>query len=90
MVAAGEAPDEVANVDGAVNGGADSGGADIGTGGEKMALLLSRLAGPLLELAIVVADGDDWLLVHHFHSGYFLKWSSFWWNASVLYLSFSL
>lgn len=72
-MAAGEAPEEVANADGAVNGGADSGGADTGTGGEKMALLLSRLAGAPLELALVDGDGDDWLFEHHFHSGCFLK-----------------
>ena len=75
MVAAGEAPDDDANADGAVNGGAERGGADRGTGGENIALLLSRLGpGPL---PLVVADGDDWLLEHHFHSGCFLKWSSF-------------
>lgn len=74
MVAAGEAPDEVPNnADGAVSGGADNGGAEIGTGGEKMALLLSRLAAPPLGPLASVADGEDWLFEHHFHSGCFLK-----------------
>lgn len=77
MVAAGEAPDDEAKADvdeGTVSGGAESGGADKGgtTGGEKMALLLSRLA--LAEPpALVVAEGEDWLFEHHFHSGCFLK-----------------
>lgn len=55
MVTAGDAPDDEARTDGAVSGGADRGGADRGTGGENMALLLSRLA----PLPLVVADGDD-------------------------------
>lgn len=60
VVAAGEAPDEVASVeDGAVSGGADRGGAESGTiGGENMALLLSLL-GPDPLAPLVVADGDD-------------------------------
>lgn len=55
MVAAGEAPDDDASAHGAVNGGADNGGAEVGIGGENMAPLLSRLA----PLPLVVADGDD-------------------------------
>lgn len=99
MVAAGEAPDEEASADGAVNGGADRGGADRGIrGGENMELLLSLLdpLKPLMPILLVlvvdkgVADGEDWLLEHHFHSGCFLKWSSFCWKASTLYLFFSL
>lgn len=58
VVAAGEAPDEDANADGAVNGGADRGGAERGTGGEKMALLLSRLGACAL-FVLVVAEGED-------------------------------
>lgn len=92
MVAAGEAPDDEAKADGAVNGGADRGGADRGMiGGENMALPLSLLAHAFVPIRLPstttlfvlvavdkqVADGDDWLFEHHFHSGCFLKWSSF-------------
>lgn len=91
MVTAGEAPEEEAIIrtDGAVSGGAERGGADRGTGGENIPPLLSRLdllaappppppplIGPLGPPPSL-AEGDDWLLVHHFHSGCFLKWSSF-------------
>lgn len=60
-MAAGEAPDDEAKVFAAVKGGADNGGADRGTGGENIALLLSRrpVLLPLLLFPLVVADGDD-------------------------------
>lgn len=71
VVAAGEAPDDVAKAAVEVSGGADKGGAERGIGGEKIAPLLSLLTPD--PFPPVVAEGDDWLLEHHFHSGCFLK-----------------